>query len=1024
MKIRLLSIAIVLIVFTIALMNMIFTINKHDSLLVAERGILDLTKQEFSKNEVVKLDGEWEFYPGKLLDPEDFKNNKATEEKVYVKVPARWTGYTVEGEKIPPYHSATYRLRIILKDFDGIYGIKTSNIRLSNRIYINGDLVGNSGIPMENRSYSPENTPYVSYVALTDNLIEVIVHVANYDYASGGGIINSIYFGSDKAVSGIREKALFYDWTVFTALLVIGIYFFGLFILRRKDLHLFFFSISAIFFSLFTASHGEKILYILFPDINYSLFSGIQYFVPNISALSFVLYFYYSYQKLYSKLMVKVLATIFSILIFFGIVFPISINSKLDVLLTIIHGFYLFYLIYILILGVFLRKEGAIFNVVSLVFLIIYVVTNLSNLFGFNEVNIMPPVEPFVIILMQALLMAKRFSNAYKKNEELSQRLIVLDKLKDEFLAKTSHEFKTPLHGIINIIQSLRDGVASRLTKDEAEKFTSVITIAKRLSALINDILDLSKLKEGKLKIELTEIDARSTVGFIFEVFSFIKAEKNVVFVNSILDELPYIKADENRFRQIIINLVDNALKHTNKGFIEVSAIEKGNFIEISVRDTGSGIENDKLDAIFIPFEQVDALQNGKNGIGLGLSIVKQLVELQGGKIWVKSEPGSGSTFTFTLPAVKREKNMGARSPVHLIEEEMFAKTKNMSFETPYKTDGKSEFTILVVDDDFSNLRILIDTLSSENYAVVAVKNGIEALEQIEAGGIDLVILDIMMPGISGYEVCMKIREIYGMAELPVIILTAAIYPEDMYMAFQAGANDFLNKPLEMSELKLRVKSLLMMKKSSNIAVNMEIALLQAQIKPHFLYNVLNTMMSLSYTDIEKSRKLTADFADFLRRSFDFGNISNLVSLNQELSLVKSYLEIEKIRFKDRLKIEMNIEDHIDLILPPLTIQPIVENAVQHGIMKNVEGGTVKISASKQNGLFVIQVEDDGIGMSEERRKKVLYGETESKSVALKNINKRMKRLFGTELVIESVWGKGTKVILQIPEQTGSGVRR
>lgn len=201
------------------------------------------------------------------------------------------------------------------------------------------------------------------------------------------------------------------------------------------------------------------------------------------------------------------------------------------------------------------------------------------------------------------------------------------------------------------------------------------------------------------------------------------------------------------------------------------------------------------------------------------------------------------------------------------------------------------------------NIPYLFDApLEPFGYNVIAVKNGYEALEQIsQRHKIDLVILDLMMPGMSGYEVCQEIRKTYTLLELPVLMVTAAIQPQDKVAAFEAGANDFLPKPFELAELKARIGCVLAMKESLAKAVDLEVAFLQSQIKPHFLYNVLNSIVALSYTDAEGSRKLTADLADYLRGSFRFSHIDKRIDFAEEFDLIRTYVEIEKARFKERL---------------------------------------------------------------------------------------------------------------------------
>jgi sensor histidine kinase YesM len=193
-----------------------------------------------------------------------------------------------------------------------------------------------------------------------------------------------------------------------------------------------------------------------------------------------------------------------------------------------------------------------------------------------------------------------------------------------------------------------------------------------------------------------------------------------------------------------------------------------------------------------------------------------------------------------------------------------------------------------------------------------------------------------------------------------------------------------------------------------------EIAFLQAQINPHFLYNAINTISAFSIDDPKMTRDLLANLSQYFRGSFDFKNRDKFVTLHKELELVEAYLFIEKARFGKRLQIVYDIDDNVDCMLPPLVIQTLVENLVQHGLEGRKHGGTVRIGVHSEKSFIVISVEDDGVGISESTYGKLLSDE-ESKSVALKNINQRLIRIYGHGLEIGGRAGGGTKMTIRIP---------
>lgn len=338
----------------------------------------------------------------------------------------------------------------------------------------------------------------------------------------------------------------------------------------------------------------------------------------------------------------------------------------------------------------------------------------------------------------------------------------------------------------------------------------------------------------------------------------------------------------------------------------------QGDQLEISVQDSGRGIEPEDLALIFDPFKSLHGTQPG--GFGLGLSIARQLVQLQSGTLTVFSTPEVGSTFTITLPVADQGNPAITLPPVAEVD----PKQMQYSFATPYYSNHAGKHTVLIADDQYENLKVLIDALQGLDYRVIAVKNGYEVLQQLQrADKVDLVIMDLMMPGMSGYEVCQELRTRYSLLELPILMVTATIQPQHKVAAFQAGANDYLPKPFDMEELKARIGSLLAMKESLGRAIQMEIAFLQSQIKPHFLFNVLNSIVASSYTNIERARGMIVDLADYLRGSFRFSNTDERIAFEEEFKLIRTYVDIEQARFRDRIRFESDIAaGALDLRIP------------------------------------------------------------------------------------------------------------
>lgn len=384
------------------------------------------------------------------------------------------------------------------------------------------------------------------------------------------------------------------------------------------------------------------------------------------------------------------------------------------------------------------------------------------------------------------------------------KRLTQIDKLKDEFLANTSHELRTPLNGIIGLAESLREGVVGDVSPKMKYHLSLIVDSGKRLASLVNDILDFSQLKNKGLTLHKKPIDVKVLVDIVLTLSKPLVANKSVVFANNIPKNLPSAYADEDRVLQILHNLIGNAAKFTDRGVINVSARVADDFLEVEVGDTGTGIPADRVGDIFESFTQLEGgLDRVQGGAGLGLSVTKQLVELHGGKIWVESVLGIGSTFYFTLPmSYDLPENVQGKN-THRKSTIKDASPYVIETHQPNKNIHKNN--ILIVDDDLINRRVLANYLTIDGYNILEASCAEDAFAIVATESVDLVLLDIMMPRISGYEACKILRETYPSHELPIILLTARSQMNDLVMGFEAGANDFMLKPIAKEALMVRV---------------------------------------------------------------------------------------------------------------------------------------------------------------------------------------------------------------------------
>ncbi|RLC14805.1 MAG: hypothetical protein DRI57_13880 [Deltaproteobacteria bacterium] len=431
--------------------------------------------------------------------------------------------------------------------------------------------------------------------------------------------------------------------------------------------------------------------------------------------------------------------------------------------------------------------------------------------------------------------MSAELADSYQKIETQNVELRRLDRVKDEFLANTSHELRTPLNGIIGLAESLMDGAAGFLDEKVIFNLKMISSSSRRLSSLVNDILDFSKMRHQKLKLSLKPVSLRHTVESVFDLSHPLAESKSLRLINTVAEDLPPVQADENRLLQILHNLTGNAIKFTDSGEIQIEA-EQTHYdrIKVRVKDTGVGIPPEKHDAIFRSFEQLDGAADRKfSGAGLGLSITRMLVEAHDGEIGVTSIIGEGSIFFFTLPVFQKDQQeiepaiprnffpedakFSSRYLAPALKQEekkhIPAEAEENSFSEAFPGAPRPEsepLQILVIDDEPINLQVLGNYLKLHQCHVVTAMNGKDALNLLreresEGQRFDLILLDVMMPGMTGYEVTRRIRRKYNLFEMPVLLLTAMNQPGDLVQGFQSGANDYITKPFYKKELLARM---------------------------------------------------------------------------------------------------------------------------------------------------------------------------------------------------------------------------
>lgn len=790
----------------------------HKSL-TANNGVLSLKDWNFDVDGNIKLDGKWQFYWNKLLSPQDLKNDsiKATG---YYSVPMYWTKY--EGLNLPAKGFATYRLKIKTNGKLQSLGIKTPEIYTEFKLWINDKLIDEHGSFTDGKIKFLNPKTY-SFASDTDT-IDIVIQIKNYSHGNAG-IGQSFILGNSDTIYKQRYYAIIKEMVLIAICCFAGLYHLILFLFRKKEKNLLFFGFFCLAIALRTILTGETTIMEFFPNLQFALTSRISTISVTLCMLTFITFTYYQFEEESPKLLTKILLILngtYSVIIVFAPTFVYSYMFQYYFFIILVSAILI---VYIALKCALKGSLTAIIFSIGVSFLVIAGANDMLYYLQIIETGYYVAFGFVLFILAQSMLLSIGFANDYNVIKKLSQRLQILDKLKDDFLANTSHELRTPLNGIIGISESLIDGVTGTLPAKTIENLKLVVSSGKRLSALINDILDYSKLKNNDIIIKNQEVDFKQLVSVVITIIKSTKPYNKVLFIDEIPNNLPLVQGDEARLQQIMYNILGNSIKFTKEGYIKVTAEEKNDFIEICIEDTGIGISNDKLEDIFKPFEQVEeSSQREFGGTGLGLSITKKLIELHGGSICIESEVGKGSKFYFKLKkALNASKNHPLDSRLFDITDasknELAAISDNTSFSST-ELENNSSFKLLVVDDEKINLQVITNILTIQNYTIDIATNGLTALDLIKNNAYDLILLDIMMPKMSGYEVCKRIRKNNTIYELPVIMLTAKNQPEDITAAFNLGANDYIIKPFDKNELLSRIKTQLTLKNAVKAAID------------------------------------------------------------------------------------------------------------------------------------------------------------------------------------------------------------
>jgi signal transduction histidine kinase/CheY-like chemotaxis protein len=753
----------------------------------AKKGWLHLEHLNTDRN-TADLSGEWEFYWKQLLDTG--KNLPAFPD-TFIQFPKLWNGFVLNNQPLTAQGFATYRLRIVLnKDQQKEPALLIPDFYTSYKLFVNKKLVASDGKVGQTKETSTPHwsTKLAALGRLTDTA-EIILQVCNFTHSKGGSS-KSIQFGSYPLLSRQFQNEQAQDIFLSGCLFMGAIFFFCLFFFSRNEKSILFFALFCLMYSYRVAGSDIYVLHSVFPSLNYFLTLRLEYLTLCFGIAFFVFYVRSLYPKEGKNLISWVLICIsigYGLMsaILPPVIFTAYINYFLFLLL-----FYIAFAVVIFINAYRHNRPGAQFGIWSCGVVAALFLFTIANYFGLiAHYKITELIGYIAFFYLQALILSNIASYKLTRAKEDAEKGL---KAKSQFLSTMSHEIRTPLNAVIGIAQLLQKD-NENLNAQQKEYIDTLSFSGNNLLAIVNDILDYGKMDANKMGFENLTINVKEIARKVAASLKKQAGDKQVELITEIDDRIPeYVTGDPTRTSQVLMNLVGNAVKFTEKGWVKLK-LRKGEesaqacAVEFIIEDTGIGISPAKMSVIFDPFTQADSTTSRSyGGTGLGLAITKNILELQGITLQLESEPGKGSVFSFTqnfaLPLP------GLQQPP---EDEP---------EKPANENILSGCNVLLVEDNKINVMIATRIMEKWGVQVDVAYNGKEAVEKFDAATHQLILMDLHMPEMDGYEAAMAIRK--ENAQIPIIALTANVAEDVAEEVKKSGMNSIVTKPFKNIELR------------------------------------------------------------------------------------------------------------------------------------------------------------------------------------------------------------------------------
>lgn len=748
---------------------------------IAKNGVIDLRGQSFTDN--IELNGQWLFYWSQLISPSDMDTAKGD----VVNFPFRWTETKLKGKTRPAFGYATYTLQILLSKDAPALRLQMPDLYCAYTLYINGKMALSDGkVTTSPKGFVPHWEIKFLNLDREKDTLNFVLHVANFVH-SKAGVKKPIIIGEKNKIGLERRRTEAIDLLLTGCLFMGGLFFIGLYLLGNRDKATLLFALYSIVYSYRIMGVDNYVLHTIIPNTSWYITARLEYMSLFIGIGLFGMYTRFLYPE---DVHHKVVNTISLVCFIFGLAsltLPPFYFTQLVNPFLIVTIFCILYVPYVYIKAYKKSRPGAVYALASTIALMfIFSITLLHYWSIIPQLQLLTFACYVSFFFLQSLVLSHRLAFVLKSARHEAELGLIA---KSEFLSTMSHEIRTPLNAVIGMSHLL---LKNNPRDDQRKELDVMLFSANNLLAIVNDILDYNKIEAGKVTFEHIDMDIASIARNIIGGLQSAAQDKNIALNLNIDTSLKHkLIGDPTRTSQIITNLVHNAIKFTKEGYVELNIVvieqtENKLTLEIQVKDTGIGISTEKQKLIFERFTQADSsTSRGFGGTGLGLAICKKLLELQHSSLQLDSEPGKGSVFYFIQTFDKSIKTT-----------EQQIKNSKIPTESDKPFSGVN---ILLVEDNEMNVLVAQNFLKRWGAHVDVAVNGLEALNMLDVDKHNLVLMDLHMPVMDGYEASLKMRE--NGVTLPIIALTANLPNEVEDRVKQSGIDNIVVKPFLPDEL-------------------------------------------------------------------------------------------------------------------------------------------------------------------------------------------------------------------------------